>query len=154
MIAAIIRWSIANRVLVLVAAGLVTAWGVYALRTTPVDALPDLSDVQVIIKTRYPGQAPQVVEQQVTYPLTTAMLSALGGVGFVLIAARRTARSADQRARQRQAYADWLAARFSLGRVTLDYVGALRALKQSVRDAGAVAVAPPDHAGASYIALT
>ena len=75
MIAGLIRWSIRNRVLVLLATALLVAWGVYSLRQTPVDALPDLSDVQVIIKTNFPGQAPQVVEDQVTYPLTTAMLS-------------------------------------------------------------------------------
>ncbi len=75
MIAALIRWSISNRVLVLVATGLLVAGGVYSLKETPVDALPDLSDVQVIVKTSFPGQAPQVVEDQVTYPLTTAMLS-------------------------------------------------------------------------------
>ena len=75
MITRLIRWSIQNRFLVLVLTVLVTAWGLYSLRQTPVDALPDLSDVQVIIKTSFPGQAPQVVEDQVTYPLTTAMLS-------------------------------------------------------------------------------
>ncbi len=75
MIAALIRWSIANRVLVLIAAFIVAGVGVWSVKETPVDALPDLSDVQVIIKTSYPGQAPQVVEDQVTYPLTTAMLS-------------------------------------------------------------------------------
>ena len=75
MIAGLIRWSIGNRVLVLIVTALVTAWGVYSVSQTPVDALPDLSDVQVIIKTSLPGQAPQVVEDQVTYPLTTAMLS-------------------------------------------------------------------------------
>ncbi len=75
MIAGLIRWSIRNRFLVLLLTTLVTAWGIYSLRQTPVDALPDLSDVQVIIKTSFPGQAPQVVEDQVTYPLTTAMLS-------------------------------------------------------------------------------
>ncbi len=75
MIAALIRWSIRNRFLVLVLTVLVTVWGIYSLRQTPVDALPDLSDVQVIIKTSFPGQAPQVVEDQVTYPLTTAMLA-------------------------------------------------------------------------------
>ncbi len=75
MIAALIRWSIANRVLVIVATAFLTAAGIYAVRQTPVDALPDLSDAQVIIKTRFAGQAPQVVEDQVTYPLTTAMLS-------------------------------------------------------------------------------
>ena len=75
MINAIIRWSIANRFLVVVLTVLLTVWGIYAVRQTPVDALPDLSDVQVIIKTSFPGQAPQVVEDQVTYPLATAMLS-------------------------------------------------------------------------------
>ena len=75
MIAALIRWSVANRVLIVIAALIVAASGIYAVKETPVDALPDLSDVQVIIKTRFPGQAPQVVEDQVTYPLTTAMLS-------------------------------------------------------------------------------
>jgi len=75
MIAALIRWSIENRILVLIMTLFVTAWGLYSVSQTPVDALPDLSDVQVIIKTSYPGQAPQVVEDQVTYPLTTAMLS-------------------------------------------------------------------------------
>ena len=75
MIAGLIRWSISNRFLVLIMTLFVTAWGLYSLSQTPVDALPDLSDVQVIIKTSYPGQAPQVVEDQVTYPLTTAMLS-------------------------------------------------------------------------------
>ena len=75
MIAALIRWSIRNRVLVVIASLIIAAGGAYAVRQTPVDALPDLSDVQVIIKTTYPGQAPQVVEDQVTYPLTTAMLS-------------------------------------------------------------------------------
>ncbi len=80
MIAALIRWSTANRFLVLLLTVLLAAAGIYALRETPVDAIPDLSDVQVIIKTSYPGQAPQVVEDQVTYPLTTAMLSVPGAV--------------------------------------------------------------------------
>ena len=75
MIARLIRLSIAHRHLVVIIAVLLTMIGVYSLRETPVDALPDLSDVQVIIKTTFPGQAPQVVEDQVTYPLTTAMLS-------------------------------------------------------------------------------
>ncbi len=75
MITRLIRWSINNRVLVLLAAGFLIAWGAYSVREIPVDALPDLSDVQVIVKTSFPGQAPQVVEDQVTYPLTTAMLS-------------------------------------------------------------------------------
>jgi Cu(I)/Ag(I) efflux system membrane protein CusA/SilA len=78
MIAALIRWSIHNRFLVLMATFLVTAWGLYAMLRTPVDAIPDLSDVQVIIRTQYPGQAPQVVEDQVTYPLTTTMMSVPG----------------------------------------------------------------------------
>ncbi len=75
MIAGLIRWSIKNRFLVLLATGFLVAWGLYSVKQTPVDALPDLSDVQVIVKTSFPGQAPQVVEDQVTYPLTTAMLS-------------------------------------------------------------------------------
>ncbi|MEL0630393.1 efflux RND transporter permease subunit [Psychromonas aquatilis] len=78
MIGAIIRWSINNRFLVLVATVFLVAAGIYSVKNTPVDALPDLSDVQVIIKTSYPGQAPQVVEDQVTYPLTTAMLAVPG----------------------------------------------------------------------------
>ena len=78
MIARLIRWSIANRFLVLLAAGFLAGWGVYALKRTPVDALPDLSDVQVIIRTTWPGQSPQLVEDQVTYPLTTTMLSVPG----------------------------------------------------------------------------
>ncbi len=80
MIAGVIRWSIENRFLVLLVTAFLIAWGVYAVRATPVDAIPDLSDVQVIIKTRFPGQAPQVVEDQVTYPLTTAMLAVPGAV--------------------------------------------------------------------------
>ena len=75
MIAALIRWSVANRVLVVVAALIIAAIGAWSVKQTPVDALPDLSDVQVIIKTSFPGQAPQVVEDQVTYPLTTSMLA-------------------------------------------------------------------------------
>ncbi len=78
MIAALIRRSIANRYLVLLASGLLAAWGLWALLRTPLDALPDLSDVQVIIRTTYPGQAPQIVEDQVTYPLSTTMLSVPG----------------------------------------------------------------------------
>src|SRR5690554_4108292 len=78
MIQSIIYWSIRNRFLVLLASLLITGLGLYSLSKTPVDALPDLSDVQVIIKTSFPGQAPQVVEDQVTYPMTTAMLSVPG----------------------------------------------------------------------------
>ena len=78
MIARLIRWSIVNRFLVLLATVMVAAWGVYSLLRTPLDALPDLSDVQVIIRTTYPGQAPRIVENQVTYPLTTTMLSVPG----------------------------------------------------------------------------
>jgi copper/silver efflux system protein len=78
MIARLIRWSIKNRFLVLLAALFLAAWGIYALKQTPVDALPDLSDVQVIIRTTWPGQSPQLVENQVTYPLTTTMLSVPG----------------------------------------------------------------------------
>ncbi len=75
MISSIIHWSINNRFMVLVLTFMVTGWGIYSVKNTPLDAIPDLSDVQVIIKTSYPGQAPRVVEDQVTYPLTTAMLS-------------------------------------------------------------------------------
>jgi len=80
MIAAIIRWSVGNRFFVILATMILVGIGLYSVKNTPVDALPDLSDVQVIIKTSYPGQAPQVVEDQVTYPLTTAMLSVPGAV--------------------------------------------------------------------------
>ncbi|PXB03321.1 efflux RND transporter permease subunit [Pectobacterium carotovorum] len=78
MIAYIIRWSLKNRLLVLLAALFMAAWGLLSLQKTPLDALPDLSDVQVIIRVSYPGKAPQVVENQVTYPLTTTMLSVPG----------------------------------------------------------------------------
>lgn len=78
MIAAIIRWSIANRFLVVLAALILAVAGALAIRSTPVDALPDLSDVQVVVRTTYPGQAPQIVEDQVTYPMSTAMLSVPG----------------------------------------------------------------------------
>ena len=78
MIARLIRWSITNRFLVLLATLMLSAWGVYSVARTPLDALPDLSDVQVIIRTTYPGQAPRIVENQVTYPLTTTMLSVPG----------------------------------------------------------------------------
>jgi Cu(I)/Ag(I) efflux system membrane protein CusA/SilA len=80
VISAIIRWSVHNRFLVLVLTALVVGWGVYALRHIPLDAIPDLSDVQVIVKTTYPGQAPQVVEDQVTYPITTALRGVTGAV--------------------------------------------------------------------------
>ncbi|KTD30965.1 Cation efflux system protein cusA [Legionella moravica] len=80
MIAGIIRWSITNRFLVLLTAALILLFSSYIIKNTPVDAIPDLSDVQVIIKTDYPGQAPQVVEDQVTYPLTTAMLAVPGAL--------------------------------------------------------------------------
>ncbi|MDE2598403.1 MAG: efflux RND transporter permease subunit [Rhodocyclaceae bacterium] len=78
MIAKLIRWSVANRFLVLLATVFIAAWGIWSIKTTPIDALPDLSDVQVIIRTSYPGQAPQIVENQVTYPLATTMLSVPG----------------------------------------------------------------------------
>jgi Cu(I)/Ag(I) efflux system membrane protein CusA/SilA len=80
MIKSIIYWSVNNRFFVVLATLMLLGVGLYSLKNTPVDALPDLSDVQVIIKTTYPGQAPQVVEDQVTYPLTTAMLSVPGAV--------------------------------------------------------------------------
>ncbi|MCP3429542.1 efflux RND transporter permease subunit [Opacimonas viscosa] len=75
MINSIIHWSIHNRFFVLLATFMLIGGGLYSLKNTPVDAIPDLSEVQVIVKTSYPGQAPQVVEDQVTYPLTTALLS-------------------------------------------------------------------------------
>ena len=78
MIARLIRWSIVNRFLVLLATVIMAAWGVWAVSKTPLDALPDLSDVQVIVRTSFPGQAPQFVENQVTYPMTTTMLSVPG----------------------------------------------------------------------------
>jgi Cu(I)/Ag(I) efflux system membrane protein CusA/SilA len=78
MIAALIRWSVANRFLVLLATALVVAASLWAVAGTPVDALPDLSDTQVIVRTSYPGKPPQVVEDLVTYPLTTTMLSVPG----------------------------------------------------------------------------
>ncbi|MFF0950811.1 efflux RND transporter permease subunit [Rhizobium leguminosarum] len=75
MISRVISWSAHNLVLIFVGAALAVAGGVYALRSLPLDAIPDLSDIQVIVYTEYPGQAPQVVEDQVTYPLTTSMLT-------------------------------------------------------------------------------
>ncbi len=78
MIARLILWSIRHRFLVLIGSVMLTAWGVWAARTMPVDALPDLSDVQVIIRTPFPGQAPRIVEDQVTWPLSATMLSVPG----------------------------------------------------------------------------
>ncbi|WP_154944728.1 efflux RND transporter permease subunit [Klebsiella grimontii] len=78
MIAAVIRWSLRNRLLVLLATLIMAAWGVWSIQQAPLDALPDLSDTQVIIRVSYPGKAPQIVEDQVTYPLTTTMLSVPG----------------------------------------------------------------------------
>ena len=78
MIAQLIRWSANNRLLVLLATLMLMAWGVFAMLKTPLDAIPDLSDTQVIIRTQWAGQAPQIVENQLTYPLTTTMLSVPG----------------------------------------------------------------------------
>ncbi|HIG8617754.1 TPA: efflux RND transporter permease subunit [Klebsiella michiganensis] len=78
MIASVIRWSLRNRLLVLLATLIMAAWGVWSVQQAPLDALPDLSDTQVIIRVSYPGKAPQIVEDQVTYPLTTTMLSVPG----------------------------------------------------------------------------
>ena len=75
MLKKIIELSINNKLIVILFTLFAVGWGVWAVYRTPLDAIPDLSDVQVIIYTEYPGQAPQVVEDQVTYPLTTAMLS-------------------------------------------------------------------------------
>jgi Cu(I)/Ag(I) efflux system membrane protein CusA/SilA len=78
MINRVIHWSIHNRFLVLFATILIVAWGVYAVKRTPVDAIPDLSDVQVIIKTSFPGWSPTVIQDQITYPLSTTMMSVPG----------------------------------------------------------------------------
>jgi Cu(I)/Ag(I) efflux system membrane protein CusA/SilA len=78
MIAQVIRWSAVNRLMVMLVTLMVMAWGVFAMLKTPLDAIPDLSDTQVIIRTQWSGQAPQIVENQVTYPLTTTMLSVPG----------------------------------------------------------------------------
>ncbi|AMG75178.1 efflux RND transporter permease subunit [Sphingopyxis granuli] len=78
MIGRLIDWSIANRLFVVLTAIAVTLGGLWAVRTTPVDAIPDLSDVQVVVRSNYPGQAPRIVEDQVTYPLATTMLSVPG----------------------------------------------------------------------------
>lgn len=75
MIVRLIAWSARNLVLIFVGTVFAVTAGVYALKTLPLDAIPDLSDIQVIVYTDYPGQAPQVVEDQVTYPLTSAMLT-------------------------------------------------------------------------------
>ena len=80
MIEKIIDWSLTNRFMVLFLTAVLLVGGLYSLKNTPLDAIPDLSDVQVIIKTTYPGQSPRVVEDQITYPLTTAMLSVPGAV--------------------------------------------------------------------------
>ena len=95
MLEKIIEYSVKNRFIVILFTVFIFFWGIYSLATTPLDAIPDLSDVQVIVYTQYPGQAPQVVEDQVTYPLTTAMLAVPGakvvrgysffGVSFVYI---------------------------------------------------------------------
>ena len=78
MIERLLDWSIANRLFIVLAAVALSAAGLWAVRTTPIDALPDLSDVQVVIRTSYPRQAPRIVEDQVTYPLATTMLSVPG----------------------------------------------------------------------------
>ena len=78
MIESVIRWSVQNRVFVLLLALMLTMGGVWSVKQTPIDAIPDLSDVQVIVKVNYPGQSPQVVEDQVTFPLTSALMSVPG----------------------------------------------------------------------------
>ena len=78
MIARIIKWSLKNRMVVLLGAALLSGWGIYSSRHMALDAVPDLSDLQVIIKTAYPGQPPQVVEDQVTFPITSELLSVPG----------------------------------------------------------------------------
>ena len=74
----LIRWSIENRLLVIIATLVMAGWGWVAVKEIPLDAIPDLSDVQVIIRTNYSGQSPRVVEEQITYPITTTMLSVPG----------------------------------------------------------------------------
>ncbi|GMM71087.1 CusA/CzcA family heavy metal efflux RND transporter [Alteromonas gracilis] len=78
MIESVIRWSVNNRILILLSALMLSVAGVWAVKNTPIDAIPDLSDVQVIVKVNYPGQSPQVVEDQVTFPLTSALMSVPG----------------------------------------------------------------------------
>src|SRR5215475_7718979 len=80
MIARIIYWSTVNQPLVFLVTLLVVGAGIYSVRLTPLDAIPDLSDVQVVVKTTFPGQAPQIVEDQVTYLLASALLSVPGAV--------------------------------------------------------------------------
>ncbi len=80
MLVRLIEWSVHNRFLVLVATLLLTGWGLVAVKQTPLDAIPDLSDVQVIVRTTFPGQSPRVVEEQVTYPITTTMLAVPGSL--------------------------------------------------------------------------
>src|SRR2546421_4935778 len=92
MLAAIIRWSSRNVLLVLMVTVFAAATGAYAVSRTPLDAIPDLSDPQVIVYTEYPGQAPQVVEDQITYPLTTALL-AVPRSNFFFSSRRRHTRS-------------------------------------------------------------
>jgi hypothetical protein len=121
MIVGLIRWSIANRFLVLIATGFVALAGLYALRETPVDALPDLSDVQVIIKTSFPGQAPQVVEDQVTYPLTHHLRGRHGSLLGAVTGTRIPEPGVRTPAAQRQAgagsrrYGRWLDIRICAG---------------------------------------
>jgi Cu(I)/Ag(I) efflux system membrane protein CusA/SilA len=74
----LIRWSIENRLLVVIATFIIMGWGWMSAKEIPLDAIPDLSDVQVIIRTDFAGQSPQVVEEQVTYPITTTMLAVPG----------------------------------------------------------------------------
>ncbi|MGB5397868.1 MAG: efflux RND transporter permease subunit, partial [Gammaproteobacteria bacterium] len=78
MISHIIRWSIENRLLIIIMSFILAVWGIRSIGSIPLDAIPDLSDTQVIIKTSYPGQAPQIIEDQVTYPITTGMLTVPG----------------------------------------------------------------------------
>ncbi len=78
MIDRIIRWSIENRLLILLMSLVLAAWGIRSISAIPLDAIPDLSDTQVIVKTSYPGQAPEIIEDQVTYPITTTMLTVPG----------------------------------------------------------------------------
>ena len=85
MIARIIDWCAANRFLVFIATIALTLWGLWALRGTPLDALPDLSDVQVIVYTNWEGQSPNLIEDQVTYPIVSALISAPGSRRFAVL---------------------------------------------------------------------
>ena len=141
MIARLIAWSARNLLLVFFGTGFAAAAGIYALAHLPLDAIPDLSDTQVIVYTEYPGQAPQVVEDQVTYPLTTAMLTVpqLEGRARLLVL-RRVVRLRHLRGRHRHLLGALARARISQRR-------GLAAARR--RDADASVPTPPASAGST-----